>query len=203
MRSRASASMQRPAPAAHRRVDRVPAASQLIEARSLTRGRPRPALARRPAPRPRQSAAPAAARSRDPARSRCPPGIPRSRAAPPALVQHQPRRPPERREVHQLHRPLSIRPQQSPPQSLARRAWRPRRRMWTPSGSPASSSTPSTSTSPSPTSQLTHTRRVALHRDPPVIRPSSQRRFWGIPRVQPRTPTPLTPTSFAKSLFVP
>ena len=35
--------------------------------------------------------------------------------------------------------------------------------------------------------QLADARRVALHRDPPVIRLSSQRRFWGIPRVQPRT----------------
>ena len=47
--------------------------------------------------------------------------------------------------------------------------------------------------------QLTHARRVALHRDPPVIRRSSQCRFWGIPRVQPRTLTLLTPTSNAKS----
>ena len=47
--------------------------------------------------------------------------------------------------------------------------------------------------------QLAHARRVVLHRDPPVIRLFSQRRFWGIPHVQPRTPTTSTPTSFAKS----
>ena len=73
-----------------------------------------------------------------------------------------------------------------------------RRRMWTRSGSPASSSTPSTSTSPSPTNS-SHTRRVRFHRDPPDSRLPWRCRFWGIPHVQPRTLTLLTPTSNAKS----
>ena len=34
-----------------------------------------------------------------------------------------------------------------------------------------------------------------------TFRHREQRRFWGIPRVQPRTLTLLTPTSNAKSLF--
>ena len=90
------------------------------------------------------------------------------RATPPALVQHQPRRPPERREVHQLHRPLSIRPQQSAtvpavglgtspadvdPQRLA--------------GLVVDAEHLHIAQSHQ---SLTHARRVALHRDPPVIR---------------------------------
>ena len=46
---------------------------------------------------------------------------------------------------------------------------------------------------------LTDARRVAFHRDPPDVRFAWRRRFWGIPRFQPRTPTTSTATSFAKS----
>ena len=74
-----------------------------------------------------------------------------------------------------------------------------RRRMCTPSGAPATSSTPSTSTSPSPTNNSQ--TRVGSHSTGilQVFGCLWRRRFWGIPRVQPRTPTTSTPTSFAKS----
>ena len=77
-----------------------------------------------------------------------------------------------------------------------------RQRTCTPSGSPSSSATPRTSHVAEPHQQLTHARRVALHRDPPWLGTVEQRRFWGIPRVQPRTPTASTPTSNDAPMFV-
>ena len=69
---------------------------------------------------------------------------------------------------------------------------RARRRMCTRSGSPASSSTPSTSTSPSPTNSSQ--TRVGSHSTGILqIAGCLQRRFWGIPRVQPWTLALLTP----------
>ena len=79
---------------------------------------------------------------------------------------------------------------------------RARRRMCTRSGSPASSSTPSTSTSPSPTNSSQ--TRVGSHSTGILqIAGCLQRRFWGIPRVQPRTLALLTPPSNAKSRITP
>ena len=140
------------------------------EARSLT-GRPRPAwrVAQRPAR--------AVSRSRGGAISRsCSVTVP---AGHPRRGQRHRRlcntsragRPNAGRSTNSTGRSPSDhnRAPQSPQSGLG-----PRRRMWTPSGSPASSSTPRAQSHQS----LTHTRRVALHRDPPVIRLSSQRRFW-------------------------
>ena len=119
------------------------------EARSLT-GRPRPAhrVAQRPAR--------AVSRSRGGAISRsCSVTVP---AGHPRRGQRHRRlcntsragRPNAGRSTNSTRRSPSDhnRAPQSPQSGLG-----PRRRMWTPSGSPASSSTPSTSTSPSPTSR--------------------------------------------------
>ena len=76
-----------------------------------------------------------------------------------------------------------------------------RQRTCTRNGPPPSSSTLSTSTSPNPTSN-SH-MRVGSHSTGILpIRLSKQRRFWGIPRVQPRTLTLLTPTSNDAPMFV-
>ena len=93
---------QRLAPAAHRHVHRMPTASQLrsdlferAATARLTRG-PAAGACRQPLPRRRNSGVllgDGAKRASS---------LP---AAPPALVPHQPHRPPERREVHQLHQP--------------------------------------------------------------------------------------------------
>ena len=87
----------------------------------------------------------------------------------------------------------------SPPQP-PQHGRRCRHRTCTRNRPPAASSTPSTSTSPSPTSNSQ--TRVGSHSTGILpIRLSKQRRFWGIPRVQPRTLTPPTAPSFPKSPF--
>ena len=73
-----------------------------------------------------------------------------------------------------------------------------RRRTCTRNGSPASSSMPSTSTSPSPTNN-SQTRIGSTSTGILQFLGCCQHRFWGIPRVQPRTLTALTPTSNAES----
>ena len=91
-----------------------------------------------------------------------------ARATPSALVSHQPRSPPERSQVHQLHLPFSVRPQR-PVATIAVRS------RYTPADM-----NPQRVTSlvvnanhphiAQPHQQLTNTDRVKFHRDSPVPR---------------------------------
>ena len=93
---------------------------------------------------------------------------PRARAAPPSLVPHQPHRPAERGKVHQLHRPLAIRPQRTAT-ALTRRS---RRRPADVHPQPLAGLALNAEHLHIAQShqQLTDARRVALHRDPPDSR---------------------------------
>ena len=93
---------------------------------------------------------------------------PRARAAPPSLVPHQPHRPAERGEVHQLHRPLAIRPQRTAT-ALTRRSQRPPADVHPQRAALAVSDAEDLHIAQSH-QQLAHARRVALHRDPPDSR---------------------------------
>ncbi len=146
-------------------------------------------------------------RCRGPLPRRCDSGIPfaggrcwafRVRATPAALVPHQPHRPPQRREVHQLNQLLTIRPQ--PP---ATSPTVPTRNLTT-DKHPQQQTHLVVNTDhlhiAQPNQQLTHTRRINDHKDPPDSR-CGQHRYWRIPPVQARTLTPPTPTSNATSPF--
>ena len=174
------------APAPHRRVDSVPPAPQR---RSDVSHSAAPAgLTRRP---------PASA-CRQPLRARSDPAVLLGhrpctttplRASPAAFVPHQPHRPARRRQVHQHHSPLANNNQPHNPHG----GLSARQRTCTPTGSSPSSSTPRTSTSPSPTNNP-HTRIGSSSTGIPQSLLLCQHRFRGIPRVQPRMPTTITPS---------
>ncbi len=156
---------QRLTPAAHRDVHRMPAAPQLFGDAAV--GLPSARPARRPAPR---FCGQLLARRRDIGvlLGDGPRPTARLTATPPALVPHQPRRPPERTQIHQLDPAHAMGPQQP----ATAHTGRPRR--------PPTDMHPQQRARPVADAelldiaqshqQLTDTRRVALHRDPPGSR---------------------------------
>ena len=90
------------------------------------------------------------------------------RAPPPALVPHKPHRPTERREVHQLHSPLTVGPQR-PATDLTDRSGRPPADVH-PQRHPGFVFDAEDLDVAQSHQQLTDARRVALHRDPPDSR---------------------------------
>ena len=158
----------------------MPAAAQLP--RDVVVGAAPPGLARRPAPRPRRQplalgSDPRILLGHGPRRAVRVPAAPPAPAAPASKAARTPAGPP-------APPPRSPSEHSRPPQA-AQPGRGARRRTCTPSGSPASSSTPSTSTSPSPNIS-SHARRGCLPQGSSRCSAAWRRRFWGIPRVQPR-----------------